>query len=193
MMKLQNKRSIFLVSGLILVAAFSRLIPHYPNFTAVGAAALFGAAHLNKKALSLIVPLAAVWISDLVLNHTLYASYSEGFTLLTRGGIWVFLGIALVVMMGWGLLRKVTAGRVAIGAVGATVIFFLVSNFGAWAGPFSMHPLTFSGLMATYVDGIPFALNTLAGNLVFSALLFGAYHFVTQHKLIPGIQSGVDK
>ncbi len=193
MMKLQNKKSIYLVAGMILVAAFSRLIPHYPNFTAVGATALFGAAYINRKALSLLIPIIAVWLSDLVLNNVLYASYYDGFTLFTSGSIWIFLGMAAIVVLGWGIFRKVTIGRFLGGAIGATVIFYLVTNFGHWAGPFSMHPKNGAGLLATYIDAIPFALNTLAGNVVFGAALFGAYYWLTQKKSIRGTLSGADK
>ena len=34
---------------LILFAAFSRVIPHMPNFNPIGAMALFGGAYLNNK------------------------------------------------------------------------------------------------------------------------------------------------
>lgn len=193
MMKLQNKKPIYLVAGMILVAAFSRLIPHYPNFTAVGATALFGAAYIDRKVLSILIPVVAVWLSDLVLNNLVYASYYDGFTLFAPGSIWIYLGMAAIVLLGWGIFKKVTIWRFLGGAVGATAVFFLVTNFGHWAGPFSLHPKNTGGLIATYFDGLPFALNSLAGNVVFGAALFGAYYLLTRQKSIQGTLSGADK
>lgn len=38
----------FLIA-IIVLAAFSRIIPHMPNFSPLGAIGLFGAAHFAKK------------------------------------------------------------------------------------------------------------------------------------------------
>ena len=67
---------------MILAAAFTRLIPHYPNFTAVGAIALFGGAYFSKKYLAFIVPIVALLISDLFLGFysgmwVVYFSFAE--------------------------------------------------------------------------------------------------------------------
>ena len=53
---------------IILAAAASRLIPHPPNVASIAAVALFGGAYLTNKRLALIVPLAALLLSDLVLG-----------------------------------------------------------------------------------------------------------------------------
>jgi hypothetical protein len=54
------------------------------------------------------------------------------------------------------------------------VLFFVVTNFGAWATGM-LYPLTWEGLVACYVAAIPFFGNTLAGDLVYTGLLFGAF------------------
>jgi len=38
-----------ILSAIILLATFSRLVPHIPNFLPLGAIGLFGAAHFSKK------------------------------------------------------------------------------------------------------------------------------------------------
>jgi hypothetical protein len=63
------------------------------------------------------------------------------------------------------------------------VTFFLITNFGMWL--FSgFYPLTSAGLAACYVAAIPFFQNTVAGDLVYAALLFGGFalaeHFLPQ-------------
>jgi hypothetical protein len=70
---------------------------------------------------------------------------------------------------------------VAWAAVAATVLFFLLSNFGVWfAGDGSgqrMYPLNAAGLLACYIAAIPFSLNSLYGNLLFSGVLFGGMEY----------------
>jgi hypothetical protein len=63
---------------------------------------------------------------------------------------------------------------VACAAVAAAAFFFLASNFQVWLmGHGTAYPKTLAGLLACYIAGIPFAWNTLFGNLLFSGLLFG--------------------
>jgi len=38
-----------------------------------------------------------------------------------------------------------------------------------------MYPQTFAGMMASYVAAIPFFANTVAGDLFYTALLFGGF------------------
>ena len=57
-----RNNNFYLVLGLILIVAFSRLIPHYPNFTPLCAIALFGAKYFNNKYLAYVLPLFALWI-----------------------------------------------------------------------------------------------------------------------------------
>ena len=57
------------IIALILFASFSRIIPHMPNFTPIGAMALFGGAYLKNKSHAFLIPVLSLWISDLVINN----------------------------------------------------------------------------------------------------------------------------
>lgn len=167
-----NQRHLPLIVTLIVLSAATRLLPHPPNFVPVGAMALFGAAALPKRWLMFVVPMLAFYLSDVVLNNTLYASYYEGFHLGTSP--YTMAALAIMVALGAGLLRGRSFSWLRIGgsALGATAVFFLVSNFGVWAGGM-MYPKTGTGLLAAYAAGLPFLLNSLLANLLFSAALFG--------------------
>ncbi len=162
------------IALMILAAAFSRLIPHPANFAAIGAMALFGAAHFKSKWAAFIVPLLALWLSDLVVTNILYASYYKTFTLFYSGFYWVYGAIALTTVLGFLLLKKVNFGRVAGSGLAASLLFFIVTNFGSWPGN-PLYSQDFNGLIACYVAGIPFFGGTLAGNLFYSAVLFGGF------------------
>ena len=164
--------SLILLSGLILLAAVSRLLPHPPNFGPVGAIALFGAAALPRRWMAVVVPFAALYLSDLLLNNFLYGQYYDGFYAGFNG--WVYAGFALTIVLGWATVRgeQWSLTRIGGSAVLATVLFFGLTNFGVWAGS-AMYPPTLVGLLACYAAGLPFLVNSLAGNLLFAGALFG--------------------
>lgn len=172
--------------GLVLIAAFSRVVPHMFNFSPLGAISLFGAAHFNKKWQAILVPVAATWLSDLFLNNVIYTQYYSGFTWIPGGFYWQYGSYVLIVLAGLLIFRKVTFTRVLGGALAATVIFFLLSNFGVWLGS-RAYPQNFSGLMACYAAGVPFLKGTILGNLVYSAALFGTFAYM--QKKIPALQA----
>lgn len=162
------------LSGLILLAALCRLIPHWPNFTPIGAMALVGGAWFSRKYLAFLVPIAALYLSDLLLNNIVYAEYYQG--LVWGISPFTYGAFALIVVLGLLLRGRVRPRNVLLASLGASSLFFLVSNFGVWmVDPF--YPKNAAGLLAAYTAGIPFFWNTLAGDLFFSAVLFGAYAY----------------
>ena len=167
------------IAALILVVALSRLIPSMHNFSPLGALGLFGAAFFKRKSLAFIIPIVSIWISDVLVNNILYASYYPSFTWFYEGFYWQYGSYLLIVLMALFLFKKVNTSRVVVGALTATVIFFLISNFGAWVTS-PLYPKTFSGLMTSYVAGIPFLNNGLVGDLLYSTVFFGGFYLVTK-------------
>lgn len=179
-MKNHTHSSNFLfVSTLILLAAFSRVIPHIPNFSPLGAIALFGAAHFARKEWAFIVPLLATWLSDLFINNVIYASYYPEFTWFYDGFYWQYGSYILIALAGLLILRKVNFPRIVGGVATSTLIFFIVTNFGCWLGS-TLYPQNMQGLAACYIAGIPFIKGTLLGDAFYSAILFGSYYFAQQ-------------
>ena len=173
------------ISLLILLAALSRLIPHPANFAPIGGMALFGAAYYTKRYWAFIIPIAAMWISDLILNNVVFGQYFDHFVWFYSGSLFTYGAFALIVLLGMFTLKKVHVPNLIVSALGASVIFFLVSNFGVWFSG-TIYPKDFSGLMACYTAGIPFFKNTIAGDLVYSAVMFGAFEWSA--KRFPQIQ-----
>ncbi len=173
---MKNKRFL-IITGFIVLAVLSRILPHPYNFTPLGAIALFGAAYFTDKKWAILIPLIAMWISDLILNNFIYTAFFEGFTLFNSGMIWIYGSLILIALLGMKFLHKITLPRVLGSAVGASVIFFIVSNFGVWLTS-PMYPLNLGGLAACYTAAIPFFHNTLAGDIVYCATLFGAFEYL---------------
>jgi hypothetical protein len=170
-------------AALILLAALSRLLPHPPNFTPIGAMALFGAAYFNRRWLALAIPFGALFLSDLLINNILYREFYPQFTWFTSG--WIYGAFALVMLLGLAVLRRrVSAPRLLAGSLGASLLFYLVTNFAVWAQG-GMYPPTWEGLMLCYAAGLPFLGNTLAGDLFFTGVLFGTYAWVSNRRRQP--------
>lgn len=158
----------------VLLAALSRLIPHPANFAPIGGMAIFGAAYYSKKYWAYLIPIISMWISDLVLNNVIYAQYFDHFVWFYSGSLFTYGAFALIVLMATFTVKRVRVSRLLYTALGASVIFFLVSNFGVWFSS-GMYPHTWQGLIACYTAGIPFFKNTLLGDMFYTAALFGVY------------------
>ena len=168
-----NARILTLLAA-ILAAAALRLVPHPPNFTPIGAMALFSGAYLGRRgAVALVAPLGALFLSDLVLGFY-------------RGMPTVYFSVALIVIIGWLALRRVSPIRVGGAAIASSVLFFVLTNFGMWLSS-GFYPRTLAGLEACYIAAIPFFQNTVAGDLFYSVLLFGG--FAVLEKLVPALRS----
>ena len=170
------------ITLMILVAATTRLLPHPPNFTAVGAMGLFGAAFFNRKVFAFIIPLAAMYMTDLFLNNVVYAQYipeGHGFLWFTEGAGWIYGGIALTIVAGFFIFKKVNIASFLGGSLISALIFFLLSNFGVWSNGI-LYPMNAAGLAACFAAGIPYLLNSILSNLFFGGILFGSYYAIQQ-------------
>jgi len=159
---------------LVLLAAFSRLIPHPPNFAPIGAMALFGATYLSQKHFAFIIPIASMWLSDLAINNIVYAQYFDHFVWAYQGYYWTYGAFIVIGLIGFGLLKKIKLKNILLASCLASISFFIISNFGVWVSG-TMYPKTFTGLIMCYTAGLPFLKNTFMGDLVYSGLMFGIF------------------
>lgn len=156
------------ISGLVLLAAASRLLPHPPNATPLLAVGLFGGAYFTDRRWAFLVPLGAMAISDVGLWMI------EGYGLLTPMRAVVYACLLAASGIGiWGLDR-VSTTRIAGSGLGACVLFYLVTNFAVWVQG-SLYPLTAAGLLECYVAALPFFKNTLLATGGYALALFGTF------------------
>lgn len=159
-----------LITLIIVATAFSRLIPHPSNFSPLVAVALFGGAYYSKKLTSYLIPLLSIWLSDVVLNYAFY----QNFVPFYNGALFTYAAVGLVVLFGTVLVKKVKASNVLLASLISSVVFFLVSNFGVWAST-AMYTKDLAGLTTCYIAGLPFFQNSVIGDLVYSAAIFGLF------------------
>lgn len=164
------RTKLFTLSAIIFAVALFRWMPHPPNVSPVAAMALFGGAYFADKRMAFIVPFLALLLGDLLIGfHDTM--------------IFVYAGFAFTVMIGMWLKTRISVTNVAASTVAASVLFFLLTNFGAWMTS-GLYAQSMNGLMQAYVAAIPFFQNSLMGNLVFTALMFGGYALAQRKQLI---------
>jgi hypothetical protein len=163
--------------ALLLLTVASRLIPHPANFAPMGAMALFGSAYFNRKYLALLLPILAIWLSDLFINNVIYAQYYPSFTWFYEGFYWQYGTYLLIGLVGLLIFKSVNPKRILTGGLVSTLLFFIITNFGCWIGS-ATYPQNFSGLMECYAMGIPFLKGTLLGDLFYCCVLFGSFEFI---------------
>ena len=162
------------VTIMIVAAAFSRLVTNYFhvwNFTPLIAMSLFSGAMINDKRFAFLIPLAAMILSDLFLG------FYEGI-------LAVYGALLLITLFGFVLQNRISALNVILGSLGASAIFFLVTNF-ALLYPTILYPHTLQGVIASYTAGIPFLKNAVIGDVIYSGILFGGYELVIRKLLVP--------
>ncbi len=162
MKNILNIKFLFIFS-LIVLAVFSRFIGIIPNFSPIAAIALFGATYFSNKRDAFIVPILAMFVSDLFigLHPTMWA---------------VYLSFGLTVLIGFNLRKRHSVPRIVASSLLSSILFFIITNFAHFLIYF---PHTFQGLTQCYIDAIPFFRNTVLGDLVYCGVLFGSYYLAS--------------
>lgn len=159
-------RFIFIATSVFL-AAISRLLPHIPNFTPVAAMALFGGVYFSEKKWAFIIPLIAMFLSDVAME--LVFGYGFHNTML-----YVYIGFILTTLIGVMVRNMAKPRNILIASIVSSILFFLITNYGVWAS--LGYPMGAAGLTTVYVQGIPFFRYSIFGDLFYNAILFGGFY-----------------
>lgn len=168
----------------IVLAVFSRLVPHIPNATPIAAMAIFTGAMFSRKSLALLLTLGVLFLSDLFLNNVVYTEFYPTFTWFSEGVVWIYASYIIMILASSKLIKSLNVLPIALTAVTGAVLFFLLSNFGVMMSGV-MYSKDLAGLMASYTAALPFFVNTLVADLFFCGVLFGSYAFMVKKQLIP--------
>jgi hypothetical protein len=150
----------------VIFAVLSRMpfMPHPWGFTPVAAALLYFGARGSRR--QLWVPFLMMAVADVILTKYIY-SYP-----LNADQLVVWAWYAAILFLGTRLRENSNWLRIGGAALASSVSFFLISNFAVWASG-TMYPKTMSGLMTCYAAGVPFFRRGVAGDLLFTAVMFG--------------------
>jgi len=148
------------IKGIIfitLILVLSRIIPHPPNFTPILAGIIFLPFIKKDLVFSIIAPLAAMLISDLIIGmHSLM--------------LWTYAPIIFLSCLTY-YFNQDNILRIGTLAAVSPMVFFLVSNFGVWISG-SSYTKDMSGLIECYFNAIPFYASSAISCLLFTALFY---------------------
>ena len=150
-----------------------RFLPHPPNFVPIAALAMFGGAYFSNKGMALLIPMGIMLATDAIIGF--------------HDTMWIVY-LSFMAMVGIGMLvgKKVGFASVTAGALTGSILFYLTTNFAVWAmGSGIFYPLNFEGLLMSYTAAIPFFHYSIAGDLFYSAILFGGFEYA--QKRVPAL------
>ena len=139
------------------------------NFTPVVAFALFGGTYFTNKWKAYLVPLGALFISDMVLNYL----YSSRLIIDYSATVWVYLSFAIMVFIGTRI-KQVNFLSVSVASILSVVVFWLLTDF-PWLYGGGLYPHTLLGYQQSLIAAIPFQKNMLLGDALFGLVLFGGF------------------
>jgi len=162
------RADLLLAAFLIGLDVAVRLLPHALNLTPLAASALFAGVMLRHRSLALLVPLTAMLLSNLVIGFDDW-----------RISAVVYGALALTAVAGMWAQRHRLFRVVVPVMLSCSLMFFVTTNFAVWA--FSgIYSLDMAGLVQCYIAGLPFLKHTVAGDLLWTAVLFGGAWLLTR-------------
>ena len=158
-----------ILAVLIAVGVAGRLLPHPPNFTPMAAIALFAGFIFIKRYMAVVAVISTMLLCDYFAFGSLSASWFGSKSMFV-----VYLALLFPIVFKNFLQKKLGVLRIFGAAIASSTVFFLATNFAVWA--FSpMYEKTLEGLVLCYTMAIPFFQNTVAGDLIWSGVIFGTY------------------
>jgi len=166
---------IIIIGTLRVISNFNYEISPLANFSPIGAMALFGGAYFNKSWKAFLFPLLTLFISDFILQQTVFKAYGNGF--LYSGWYWVYGAFALMTLAGRWIMRHVAVHTFLISALTCVFIHWIVSDIGVWIGS-KIYAQTLGGFINCLIAAIPFEGRFLAGTLVYGIIMFGSFEWM---------------
>ena len=158
-----------ILAVLIALGVAGRLLPHPPNFTPMAAIALFAGFIFIKRYMAVVAVVSTMILCDYFAFGSLSVSWFGSKSMFV-----VYIALLFPIVFKNFLQKKLGVLRIFGAALASSSVFFLATNFAVWA--FSpMYEKTLEGLVLCYTMAIPFFQNTIAGDLIWSGVIFGTY------------------
>ena len=154
---------IYVHKVIVVFAALLRILPHPANVAPIAAMALFGGMYLDKR-FAFVIPLLALFLSDLVLGFHDTMPF-------------VYVGFVLSGLIGLWMRRNKSGPRVVGGILLSSLLFFMLTNFGVWLVS-GMYEKNTDGLIEAFVMGLPFFRNTIVGDLLYTTAFIILYELL---------------
>ena len=184
----KENREIIWVAVIVLLTAAFRIFnaeAHIYNMVPVAAIGLFSGSILSQKRWSYIIPLAAMFLSDIGISWVTSMPAFYGVSQVMN-----YTALALVTLLGTQMTKRNVA-TIAGYTISGSLLFFVLSNLGTFLGGY--YGYSTQGFTQCYLMAIPFYknefatqlfLNSFFGDLMFSAVAFGFMYAISRSRAI---------
>ncbi len=152
-------RNFYIFLGIFFSVAITRFIPHPPNFTSLIALSFYVPAFFGLRSLPIVLASFAVTDLFIGLHSTIFFTW----------------GSVLAIGLFSKYLSKTFVNRI-LGSIIGALMFYLITNYGVWF--LGMYPSDLSGLVQSYVMGIPFFGYSLISTLIFGLLIEAIFKII---------------
>lgn len=154
---------------ILVLASVMHLLPHPFGVSSIGALAIYGGAHADRK-FSWLIPAL-----PLLAGHLLFGFYDVTVML------FVYVGFGTSALLASFLLGQKRSGpRLAVAVATGAFAFFLISNYSIWL--VGMYPPTMAGLIACYLNGLPYLATALLADGLYSLIFFGLHRNIDRQQ-----------
>jgi hypothetical protein len=166
----QNNNQLILASALVVFAAILKAATHPFTIDPIIAISLFSGAMISNRKLAFLMPLTAMFISDLMLE---VFKIDTGFYGMSQLGN--YASLLFITLIGFAM-KKQNAFHVIGFSLLSSMAFFVLSNTNCFLFDNGQtYARSITGWAQCLAAGLPFVKNGLVLDLCFSIVLFGGY------------------
>ncbi len=169
------KNSYVVVLPLVFLMIFSRFITVIPNFTPTISLIIFLAFLLKEIRLTLFIIVTSQLFADLFIGY--YDTM-----------IFVYGTYILIAILSSNYLTSLNSSKILMISIFTPLIFFITTNFGVWL-IMDLYDKSLSGLIASYIAGIPFLKSLTISTILFSFTLYVLFKLIKKIKTDLSIQN----
>ena len=178
-----NYKLLLFTLVLVIVTTLSKLFfstrLSWSGFSPVIAIALFAGMMVKDKSASFLLPLASLFISDLIVE-VLFRFKLFPFEGLYKYQLLNYSILLITTLLGWALKGR-NYTRISVGALAAPTLFFFLSNFSIWVtSDVITYTKDFSGFVTCLTAGLPFYSHSLSATIVFLPVLLFSHNYITK-------------
>ena len=168
-----NKTIIFIIIAVVISVLLRTTFKIAPGFEIVTAFSVSAGYLFTRKYLAFLIPIAIMAISDLIIGNTNIYLFTWSAFLIAP-----LIGILIDKMkIGKSLDFKIDLLKGTSSSIISVIIFFLWTNLGV-VFLTTMYGKDFSGIILSYLNGLPFLKTQILSAIIFTPLIFAIVYLL---------------
>jgi len=155
---------------LLVLLIISRMLSDIPNFTPTISLIIFTGFYIQNRSLAILIIVISQLLSDLYIGY-----HSSMF--------FVYTAFLLIAYLSPLIIKKLNVTSVLFASILSPSIFFIITNFGVWF-TMGLYSFNISGLLNSYIAGIPFFKYSLMSTILFSLTILVLHRTIAKRALV---------